>query len=95
MAFGAGGRGRADIAGPTREEAIKSYFEPARRRGEIEAVIVSGVIHNTLGLSGRHAAVCNALQDKTGKLQQRARAELIRIEEPNPSSTTRFIYRLL
>lgn len=88
-------RRRADIAGPTREEAIKSYFEPARQRGDTEAIIVSDDIQKALRLSGRHAAICNALSDKKGLLAQIAKVELITIEGTNPSSTTRFIFGLL
>ncbi len=86
--------GRGRIAEAVRAAVIDDYVTPARNRGERELSIVSGDVHKRLGLSARHPSVCNALEDHTGKLKRLARAELIDIAGPNPSSTTRFTYRL-
>jgi hypothetical protein len=85
----------ANLIDQVRDAAIEFYFGPARQRGDKTVTIISGDIHNCLKFSHRHPAVCNALQDKKQVLQQRANVELIGISDKNPSSTTRFTYRLL
>jgi len=93
--LGGEGHDRANIVDPVREEAIKYYFEPARERGDNQVVIVAHEIQKRLPLPNRYPAVCNALEDKKGVLQQKANIELVDIIGKNPSSATQFIYRLL
>ena len=71
------------------------YITPARNRDDQEVTIVSGEVHKRLGWSNRHPSVCNALSDSGGELARRTGVKLVRIEGPNPSSTTRFLYRFL
>ena len=86
---------RGNLVEDVWNEVVDRWFTPARNRGEREVSFVSGEVHKRLGWSHRHPVVCNALMDRKGELARRARVMLVDVGTPNPSSTTRFTYRLL
>ena len=75
-----------------RSVAISQHIGPARTRGDSQVSIVSRDIHRVLGLHRQYANVCQALGGKI--LREEANVDLLSIDGPRNSSTTRFTYKL-
>lgn len=77
--------------------AIKSYVEPARRRGDDTVRIRVGKIQRELGWTNRTPSVFSTLKSKP--FQQEAGVELIEKRggpaSGGPSTTVEFVYRIL
>lgn len=80
------------MADKARQLALDQYIGPARSRGDREIVITSEELHSRLALRDQYPNICQALGGR--KLQQMAHV-IVRVDGPNPSSTTRFTYQLL
>lgn len=79
-------------ADDVRAAALRLYIEPARQRGDSQAVIRAGDLHDALGLNQAHANVCQAISG--AKFQRLAKVPPPRAEGPGQSSSTTFHYQL-
>jgi hypothetical protein len=75
---------------------IENYVSPARERNDSVFELVSGEVHNAMGLQNALPAVCSALEGKA--LAEQAKVKLIDrhspIESDKPSSTIRYRFEL-
>jgi hypothetical protein len=85
-----------ELAEEIRHFVFEHYVKPAKERGETKLVVLSGKVHEQMGLKNRMPAVCNALRGS--KLQDFFGIRLIQeIRSPHvekDSSTNRFVFRL-
>ena len=84
------------LAEQIRRFVSENYFQPARACGDKEVVLISGEVHNRMGLKQRLPAVCSVLRGN--ELQNSFGVSLIR-EDRMPtvqkdSSTNRFIFKI-
>lgn len=84
---------RTGTADQIRQFVIAHYFEPARHKGEVEVVLVSGAIHRDMGLENAMPNVCQVLDGKL--LAAEAQVELINREGPPAGSTARYTFSLV
>ena len=81
------------VADSVRRLALRDYVNPARTSGAKEIVIAAADIHRELALENQYPNVCQALKGR--KFCQMAQIKLVKVDGPNPSSTTRFTFRIL
>lgn len=79
-----------------RRYIIENYVSPARERDESVVELVSGEIHNAMGLQNALPAVCSVLEGKA--LAEQAKIKLLERHSPigsdKPSSTIRYRFEL-
>ena len=79
-----------------RQFAIENYISPTRERNETIVELVSGDLHNAMGLQNSLPAVCSVLEGKA--LAEQAKVKLLDRHSPigseKPSSTIRYRFEL-
>lgn len=84
------------LAEEIRHFVFEHYIKPAKERGETKLVVVSGEVHDRMGLKDRMPAVCSVLRGS--KLQNSFGVHLIQeIRLPKverDSSTNRFVFSI-
>lgn len=79
-----------------RQFAIENYISPARERNETTVELVSGDLHNAIGLKNSLPAVCSVLEGKA--FAEQAKVKLLDrhspIDSEKPSSTIRYRFEL-
>jgi hypothetical protein len=74
-----------------RQYALRTYVEPARRRGQSTLSIVAGDVHKAVGLSNQVPIVCNAL--KSRKFLEENRLTLEGWDGPPSGLSTTVVFR--
>ena len=70
----------------------RNFIQPARRRGESKITIVSGDVHDRMGLHSRMPNVCQVLDGII--LQNQYDIKLINRSGPQQSSTVQYTFKL-
>ena len=81
------------LADRIRRFVLSNYVEPARRQGREQITVVAGEVHRQMNLMNRVPAVVGAL--KSRRFEEMAGVKLLRIEGRCPSTTCRFVLRVL
>jgi len=87
-----GNGGNVSQADDIREFIGKNYIQPARNKGESTVLVVSGDVHERMGLYDRMPNVCQVLDGRI--LQGRFNIQLIRRTGPKQSSTVEYTFQL-
>jgi hypothetical protein len=84
------------LAEEIRQYVNENFVKPAKKRGEKKLIIVSGEVHDRMGLKQRMPAVCSVL--RSNKLQFLSGIQLVEEIRRNTvekdSSTNRFVFTI-
>ena len=88
--------GSSSQADRIRQFAFENYISPARERHEAFVELISGDLHNAMGLKNSLPAVCSVLEGKA--FAEQAKVKLLNRHSPigseKPSSTIRYRFEL-
>lgn len=77
-----------------RGHCVRTFVEPARRRGATSVAIRAGEVHKSMGLVDQHPLVCDALW---ARLFEKLAAVRRPAERPSPrhGASTEFVFKIL
>jgi hypothetical protein len=85
------------LAEEVRQYVSEQYVKPAKAKGETKVTIISGEVHDRMGLKSRMPLVCEVLRSQ--KFQEMYNLRLVQeVRAPRvkrDSSTNQFIFELL